>query len=185
MNAARILYRTRQFWNAVGTKPAEIDLQAIRQILTPRQMTLFSRLQPGEQAHSIHAYHMLIERAENHPDLITATLLHDVGKTLYPLHLWERGLIVLAKALFPRQVKLWGRNPVREKTLFSWQRPFVIAEQHPAWGADLAARAGTSPLAVSLIRRHQEIHSFSQNESDPRSQEDQFLSVLQSVDNES
>jgi hypothetical protein len=35
-----------------------------------------------------------------------------------------------------------------------WQQPLVVAEQHPAWGAELAAAAGGSFLAVALIRRH-------------------------------
>ncbi len=198
MNTARIVYRTRQFWKALQSKPAEIDLERIGQALAPQQMALFTRLQPGEQAHSIHVYCKLIERGEDHPDLLTAALLHDSGKSLYPLRLWERVAIVLAKALAPEGVKRWGSSPVGEKAMRSWRRPFLIAEQHPAWGAELAARAGASLLAVSLIRRHQENLRCVQHghpergEGSPdrgdmadRSLEDHYLSILQSVDDES
>ncbi len=180
MNTARILYRTRQFWNALQAKPADRDLEGIRQVLTPQQLALFARLPPGEQAHSIHVYCKLIERGENRPDLMTAALLHDAGKSLYPLCLWERVAIVLAKALARERVKRWGSLPVGEKAMRSWRRPFVIAEQHPAWGADMAAQAGASPLTVSLIRRH-----HAQGESANPSLEDYLLSILQSVDDES
>lgn len=180
MNAPRFVYRTRQVWHTLRAKPAENDLEEVRHALTPQQMALFTRLQRSEQAHSIHIYRKLIERGERHPDLCTAALLHDAGKSLYPLHLWERVLIVLVKALAPEWAKRWGAFPADDKVMRSWRRPFVIAEQHPSWSARLAAEAGASPLAVSLIRRH---HTRVES-SNPRL-EDNFLSILQSVDNES
>jgi hypothetical protein len=64
-----------------------------------------------------------------------------------------------------------------------WRRAFVVAVQHPQWGADLAAKAGASPLAVALIRRHQE-QQGSLGEADAGS-EDSLLARLQSVDNNS
>jgi hypothetical protein len=58
-----------------------------------------------------------------------------------------------------------------------WRRAFIVAEQHPIWGADLAAECGTSQLAVSLIARHQE-----QIPPEASSMEDILLRKLQAVD---
>ena len=56
-------------------------------------------------------------------------------------------------------------------------RPFVVAERHPDWGAEMAAQAGASALVVELIRRHQET-------PDPRpvNQADRLLQQLQVAD---
>ena len=47
-----------------------------------------------EQAHAIAVFRKS-SRADPHPDLATAALLHDVGKIMYPLTPWQRALIVL------------------------------------------------------------------------------------------
>jgi hypothetical protein len=43
----------------------------------------------------------------------------------------------------------WGQGQPR-----GLRRPFVVATQHPAWGADLSAAAGASARTCDLIRRH-------------------------------
>lgn len=124
----------------------------------------------------------LLEQDETNNDLLAAALLHDVGKCCHPLRLWERVVIVLAKSLFPKRVKSWG-----EGEPFGWKRAFVVAEQHPSWGAELAARAGASPMTVSLIRRHQDLledRSRVQTVQD-FSSEDGLLYLLQVCDDES
>lgn len=147
----RISYRVSQFWAALQTTQLQAsDLEPAKAVLSNHQLALFKQLQPSEQAHALHTLRTLKEQGETHPDLLTAALLHDVGKIKHPLHLWERVIIVLAKQLFPGRIKAWGRANPR-----GWWRPFVIAYQHPQWGADLAGEAGTSPLAIHLIREHQ------------------------------
>ena len=152
----RILYRMRQFWLALNAAPDVQDLAAAAEVLSPAQMAMFQQMQSSEQAHSLWIFRQLRQRPaeqdlEAQHDLLVAALLHDVGKSRHPLRLWERVAIVLGKAFFPQQVHQWGlQSPV------GWKRPFVIATQHPAWGAEMAAQAGASPLAVMLVRRHQD-----------------------------
>jgi hypothetical protein len=147
----RLFYRFRQFWDALTAFPDPEELAQARQVLSPPLMELFLRLQTHEQAHGLKVFHQLRQPGQFHPDLLVAALLHDVGKSRYPLYPWERVLIVLGKAFFPLKVKTWGQS---EPT--GWRRPFVIAEQHPNWGAEMALQAGASALTASLIRRHQD-----------------------------
>lgn len=147
----RLSYRFQQFWKALTARPTQDDLVLARTVLTPEQFNLFTRLQPSEQAHSLGIYHALQAEGRREPDLLAAALLHDIGKSCYPLQIWERVLIVAAKTILPEQTERWGYTRSS-----GWRRPFVVAKQHPAWGAELAQNAGASSLLVEVIRRHQE-----------------------------
>ena len=147
----RLVYRVRQFWHALFARPTPEDLALARSALSAPQMRLFEQLQPSEQVHSLRIYRQLLVHGETQPDLLVAALLHDVGKSRFPLHPWDRALIVLARAVIPERVKDWGKGQPQ-----GWQRAFVVAQQHPAWGAEMAAQAGASPLAVNIIKRHQD-----------------------------
>jgi hypothetical protein len=147
----RIAYRVRQFWHAIFARPTPEDLSLARSVLTIPQMRLFEQLQPSEQVHSINICRRLIQQGETQPDLLVAALLHDVGKSRYPLHAWDRALIVMANAIFPEKTKTWGQGQPQ-----GWQRAFVVAQRHPTWGAEMAAGAGASPLTVTIIQRHQD-----------------------------
>jgi len=144
-------YRIRQFW-LVWQAPAlsEADFALIQSVLTAEQTQLFTRLHPSEKIHALRVLQTVLQSGENNPDLQTAALLHDVGKLRAPLKLWERIFIVLGRRIFGNRTRRWGGgNPQ------GWMRPFVVAEQHPAWGGELASAAGASPLTVALIVRHQ------------------------------
>lgn len=178
----RIPYRVRQFWLALTAAPDAEDMDLARQLLSPAEMDLFLKLQPNEQAHSLKVFRCLYNQQPIDRDLLVAALLHDVGKSAYPMRPWERAWIVIAKALIPAKAAEWGQAELR-----GWKRPFVIARQHPAWGAEMAARAGASPTVVNLIRRHQEtIHPPArEGDSGLVRKEDLLLHRLQLLDDES
>jgi hypothetical protein len=199
MSAARILYRTRQFWHILRLAPSERDLDLVQSVLTPAQFSLFSRLQPGEQSHSIKVFTKLVGAGEDHPDLLVAALLHDLGKIRYPLKLWERVWIVIGQAFFPSLSKNWAKQALdAHPPAFFWARPFVVAEQHPAWGAHLARQAGGTNLCVALIQRHQEslppshplrfqgeAQNLNSQGGESQGLEDCLLQKLQAADNDS
>ena len=176
MKISQAIYRTRQFWLAWRAPSLTFEeLAPAHSVLTVKQMQLFTRLQPSEQIHALRVLQCVQQQGENDPDLHTAALLHDIGKVRVPLRLWERVLIVLIKSLFPERARMWGCGQPQ-----GWMRPFVIAEQHPVWGSEMAVEVGASPLAVSLIRRHQ-----LPVESEPVSpQENHLLKILQNADHQ-
>jgi hypothetical protein len=181
MNTSRLLYRSRQFLQAITTRSSKDDIDLVSSILSPSQIDLFHLMQKSEQAHSLRVLTELRYRGDENLDLQTAALLHDVGKIQAPLRIWERVLIVIVKAFCPDYVKKWGSTPTGDSlTMLGWRRAFIVAEQHPAWGADLASQNGTSHMAVSIIARHQEqLPPLDNNEN---SEEDRLLRKLQAVD---
>lgn len=144
-------------------------MDSIRAHLASAQIALFRQMQPSEQWHAYSVKQRLTDESQDHPALLTAALLHDVGKILYPLSPIERAIIVLGQRIFPRQVSAWGKGEPR-----GFRRPFVVAERHAEWGAELAARAGAPELTINLIRRHQDFAA----------KDDPLLLALQAADDE-
>ena len=175
----RVRYRINQFWQAVTASPSEEDLRKVNKVLSLEMISLFREMQASEQAHSINIYKQLRANGDTNQDLLVAALLHDVGKSRYPLKIWERILIVFGNTFFPRQVKRWGK---REPS--GWVRPFVIAENHPTWGAEMAEEAGAPTTTVMIIRRHQEVLPHHAND-ETVSFEEHLVQRLQLVDDNS
>jgi hypothetical protein len=170
----RLIYRFRQFWHTLRSAPYPEELEQVKQSISPSLWALFNQMQPAEQYHSIQVFKKLTNLGESSPELLTAALLHDVGKIYYPISLLERGMIVAAQALFPDWAEKWHRYPP-----LGWKRPFAVASCHPEWGAQAARAAGASPTVENLIRRHQE------KEFSLISYEDLLLKSLQKADAES
>jgi len=181
MITGRLFYRTRQFWMALKPATPLADLEIVATFLNGEQLALFQCMQPNEEAHSLRVLQALLERGERDKDLCVAALLHDVGKIRYPLRLWDRVWIVLVQAVFPGSMQRWGQEgDGRLETAAWWRKAFVVAAQHPQWGSEMAAAVGASPLAATLIRRHQEKLASPVRREITR--EETLLQILQSVD---
>jgi urease accessory protein UreF len=172
MKTSRAGYRVRQFWQALWAKPRTEQIEQARQLLNPAQFELFQQLQLSEQTHALDVCSQLRAQGETDPDLLAAALLHDVGKVRYPLRVWDRMAIVLANKFLSKLAEQWGQAEPG-----GWKRPFVVAAQHPTWGADLAAERDVSPKAAALIRHHQDktVEGLSQEEK-------RLITILQTVD---
>jgi hypothetical protein len=175
VNISRLTYRSRQFWNALLSPGKRVTSEMLLPHLTTGQFILFRRMQPAEQLHAYQIFKRLQASGPATPELLTAALLQDVGKILVPLSIFDRVLIVLGKRLFRKAARRWA-----DGTPHGWRLPFVVAEQHAGWGADLASQAGASPLTVELIRRHHDKPLMS-----PESDTEHLLKALQAADNES
>ena len=171
---ARIRRRMRQGLAALIAFARPVDFGAAAEVLSAQQMALFQRMRRSEQLHALRVLQILQAQGHHHPDLLTAALLHDVGKSRYPLTLPERTLVVLMRRLLPHLAARWSAGRPR-----GWRRAFVIAQEHPVWSAEDMLAAGASPLAAALARRHQE-----RLDGPPQSEEDRLLQLLQAADEE-
>ena len=154
MVVSRALYRLRQVGLALYGRAGVVDLALARALLGEELYALFVQMRPGEQAHSLDVLRKLDEPGIP-AALRQAALLHDVGKSRRPLRLWERAWIVICKALAPQAARRWGQAAADLSSLPGWQQPLAVAELHPAWGAEMAEKAGADQIVVNLIRAHQ------------------------------
>lgn len=177
----RVLHRIHQGLSALAAFLLPVDVDAAAEVLTPRLLTVFERMARSEQVHGVRVMKALQAQGYDDPDLLTAALLHDAGKSRCRLTLPERVVIVLAEHIVPRRAWRWGELPPDADPCVSngygWRRPFIVKRQHPDWSAEKMLAAGASPLSVALACRHQE-----RFDGEPTTREDRLLLLLQEAD---
>lgn len=146
----KIRYRVWQFWQSLKRPPGPSELANAERLLSSPELTLFLQLPIPDQNHSLRVLDILQNAGEEDLDLLKAALLHDVGKSLYPLRRWERIFAVLMGAFLPAAARKWGREEPR-----GLHRSLVVIQQHPDWGARLLAEAGSSQRVIELVRYHE------------------------------
>lgn len=172
---ATVISRIGQGLRALFAFALPVDENAVRQVLTPDLYRLFQRMIRSEQLHSIRVMKTLRAQGYNQPDLLTAALLHDVGKSRYGMTLPERVIAsLILKASHSTYEYYRDAADLKPK---GWRRALVIAAQHPAWSADDMAAAGASSLAISLACRHAD-----RLKGEPQTEEDRLLAALQAAD---
>jgi hypothetical protein len=155
----RILYRVNQFWRILLINKDQLEPVQANAILNPEQRALFTQMQLGEQNHALMIFRRLHEQGENQPDLLVAALLHDVGKLRYRVSPLQRAMVVLVRAVMPKQAHRWGElPPAGWLGLPAWRKAFIVAEHHAEWGAEMARKSGASVLTENLIRLHHHPH---------------------------
>jgi len=144
--ASRALYRARQFFVALRPNvdgDAWVEASAL---LSEGERKLFRSMMPRDQQHCLDTYRWLRKRWHQDPDLLTAALLHDVGKGR--IALWHRVLFVILKAaapwLLPRVV-MPGDGA-------GWRHALYRCQHHEELGAGLLREAGSSEMVIALVR---------------------------------
>jgi hypothetical protein len=156
----RALYRVRQFFNALGAyiRPLTAAERAEARAWLPRTAwPLFDAMPRNDQRHSLNVLRSLRTAGHRDPALLQAALLHDVAKSTGGVTLLHRVAVVLLKGVRPDWADRMVRTapPARDNLRY----PFWAHANHPRLGAEMAAAAGCDPLAVTLIRRHQDVSS--------------------------
>lgn len=142
--------RVRQTLQAAFAWVLPLDERCAKLYLSEAQFALFKTMRRSERQHHLRVLEKLLKKGQNHPALITAALLHDVGKTRARFTIIERILAVLVKKFLPHQFETWANGDAK-----GWKQPFVMSAKHPEWGAEMVAMAGGDAMAVELIRQHQ------------------------------
>jgi hypothetical protein len=146
------VYRIRQGLRAVFAFSQEVELPLAAEYLTPELMELFQRMRRSEQLHSLNVLRDVLAQGSTPRKLAVAALLHDVGKSRYPMGTWQKTLAVVVRAISPNLFERWSKGSPANL----WNRPFVVYVDHPTWSAKLIADAGASEDAVWLVMHHQE-----------------------------
>ncbi|MEP7287718.1 MAG: HD domain-containing protein [Chloroflexota bacterium] len=168
-----MILRLRQGLRALASPFLSVDFEMAAKVLSPSLMVLFRQMRRSEQQHSLNVLRTLRGWGYDEPPLMVAALLHDVGKSRVPYHLWDRVLVVLARNAAPNAVEQWGAfSPT------GWYRPFAVSVQHPQWSAEMVKAAGADPVTIELIVDHQCYLDHS-----PKDLTERMLWALQTADN--
>lgn len=172
--ARAVRYRVDQFVRALTARYAlsEERVNRATEILTPQARALFTEQAPQDQRHALEVYETLVDRAYTNRDLLTAALLHDVGKVGCQATPWKRGLLVLSDRFAPQVARWFCRDGAR-----GCKDSSTTYRNHAEIGARLAAEVGCSPLTIDLIRNHESTIDRVQTERDL------LLAALQAADN--
>ena len=181
----RAVYRVRQFGGALARHTAgrwrkPSGLRCGRGYPTAA-WPLFDAMPHNDQHHSFNVLRALGAADHTEPALMQAALLHDVAKSSGGVTIFHRVAVVLMKIVWPDWRGRMAQPPTPARSDLRY--PFWVHVNHPQMGAEMAAAAGCDPLAVTLIRRHQDC-SGGAEEQRRRGDLDLLLTALRTADDD-
>jgi hypothetical protein len=146
--SARTVYRSRQFFRSVGASIDGDEKAEVARLLNEDQQRLFFSMTARDQRHSLDVAHRLLEQSHRDEVLLSAALLHDVGKGR--IRLWHRVAYVLIRAASPRLLRKLASSEGN-----SWRGALAAIANHSDRGASLVRATGASDEVVHLVRCHE------------------------------
>jgi hypothetical protein len=149
---ARAIYRAGQFFRGFVTDVAPDDAHAVAVLLSPEELQLFLSQRPRDRRHSVLTMRDLeriaiAEGSTPSEDLLTAALLHDIGKGTVRVE--YRVLFVLLEAVSPKLLDHFAQEHASH-----WRRVLWQLRHHAALSAALLTDAGSAPRVVALTAAH-------------------------------
>jgi hypothetical protein len=145
---SRVLYRCRQFIRSLCPRVDPALREEAFRLLREPERRLFTSMTVRDQQHCLEVYRRLRDEGYDDPDLLTAALLHDVGKGR--IALWHRVAFVLLEGAPWLLDRL-----VRPGDDAGWRAALYRCRHHARLGAELARAAGCSERVVALIGERQ------------------------------
>jgi putative nucleotidyltransferase with HDIG domain len=133
------------------TMPEDTD-SIVQATLTGQQFAAFRALPAFDQAHLVRVVLWLRRHGVTDSDLLTAGLLHDIGKSHNGARVStiDRSARVVLRRFSPRMMEWLAREPAP-----GWRKGFALAVHHPSIGAEMAADLGCNERVCWLIANHE------------------------------
>lgn len=143
------MHRLRQGFS--GLRPRRKPTGDCLDQLSPAARAAFSRLSRYDQTHLCAVHDHIVELGFTNTDLLTAALLHDLGKAALGarVRMLDRTLNVLLAAAAPTVHRQLTRLPARR-----WRLGLALAAHHPTLGAEWARELGCTERVCWLIAHH-------------------------------
>lgn len=105
--------RIRQFFDQIKYQNMDVDDVFLEKYLNGQEKALFARLKIADQNHSILVGKALqndqtLKGLIDYDKVIKAGLFHDIGKSIRPLSLVEKGLCVVSHKITGKKLKRWA-----------------------------------------------------------------------------
>lgn len=149
-----LAHRARRFFGSLlPSAPSAQEMSWAANWLTEREQMLLSRMNTGDRAHSLAVARALAAHFERRgeeptPWMMTAALMHDVGKTVVDLGTYGRVVATLSGWVGGADMaEVWS-----DTTGFT--RKVGLYLRYPELGADLLAVAGSDERVVAWSREH-------------------------------
>lgn len=143
-------YRIKQGTRALFAFARPLDREAAQKLLPADLYALFRKMRRSEQMHSLAVLQALESEGDVPYALAVAALLHDVGKSRYPMNIIQRTLPVLVKAVSASALQsLSQRDPQNFIT-----RGFAVYVHHPSWGAEMLRETDAPADGIWLVEHH-------------------------------
>ena len=149
-------YRIKQFYWAISSFFTKVDEEYLTRYLNKEERALFDNMTKADRQHSIRVakdaeayYKSLMKYTENmdisKEEIIKLSLLHDIGKQVYPLNFINKSLVVL--------LGKFTKNKIKKFSKFD---PVYIYYYHPKEGVRLLKDLGYSSDFLYAIENHHE-----------------------------
>ncbi len=176
-----MIYRVKQVIWAITAKITTADKVFVDMYLTDHEQQLFYALKRYEQKHSIHvAQAMYQEWVAREDEAVVQTetvirlgLLHDIGKSVYPMGVIGKTLMVLGDNITKGQLQKHTRCKMVK-----------CYYQHPQLGYERLKPYLKDELFLQLILRHHDtVTAFKASEINEADKAVQLMALLQKWDN--
>ena len=157
--------RAKQFWAAITAHITIEDSIWVNGILSPREASLFWRMNLPDQQHAIRVAKSALMLAQNVRDdidtelLLRGALLHDVGKVYGDVSTADKVITVIGHKFAPRMMRSWGREG-RGSRIDNLRHACYVYFHHPRRSAEFLQEIGAEEELIELVLHHHEPMMF-------------------------